>query len=278
MGLFYTALERAEKRAGQRPAGAAVAEPPADAIAAAPPASAAERELRLGAISLDWLADHSATAREQYRILRTRTLEAMRHRGQRTLLITSTVAAEGKTTVAANLALHCSSLREVRVLLVDADLRHAGLSTGLRPPVAKGLNDLLRGEAGLEQLLLPVDPWLAVLPTLPALEQAPELLAGQAMVDLLQQAQQDFDLVVLDGAPVGPVADSRILARLVDASLLVARAGRTPTEALAETAALLRPGLLGTVLNGARPHHGPGYGQAYVDEGAAGSAIAEARA
>ncbi|MGH9395106.1 MAG: hypothetical protein ACRD1E_13110, partial [Terriglobales bacterium] len=76
------------------------------------------------------------------------------------------------------------------------------------------------------------------------------------------EAREQFDLVLLDAAPVGPVADSRILARVADASLLVVRASKAGSAELEQTAALLRPGLLGTVLNGARERR-PRYGYDY---------------
>ena len=291
MGLFYTALERADRKAAESEAAKAEAQPAAPAApeagqpalvrtweeaaqrdlagyplatpeAAAPaddPAQAAET-VEWDAASLGAAANPTGIAREQYRILRTRLLEAMHGRGLRTLLVTSAVPGEGKTMVTANLALQLSSLGEGRVLLIDADLRRAGLSASLRPAPVAGLSDYLKGEVGLSQVLRDVNPWLSILPTRCTQEEGPELLACQGMVELLQRMRESFDLVLIDGAPVGPVADSRILARLADASLLVVRAQGAPGEDVERAAELLRPRLLGAVLNGAEEKRRRGYG------------------
>ncbi|MGN6591431.1 MAG: CpsD/CapB family tyrosine-protein kinase [Terriglobales bacterium] len=281
MGLFYTALEKATQTSEapappQAPAGdwqqaevrdlagfaletpAAAANPGAAAGHAGPAAAP-------GLHSLALVAPHAGVAREQYRILRTRLLEAVATRGLRTLLVTSATAGEGKTLISANLALQFSSLKEGRVLLIDADLRRAGLSESLRPKPTRGLGEYLRGEVDWESLLLPVDPWLAVLPAVRSQAEGAELLTSQRLPELLQQARSRFDLVLVDGAPVGPVADSQVLARAVDASLLVVRAGCTDFAAVQQASALLRPGLLGCVLNGAKTRpsrYGYGYGEA----------------
>ena len=303
MGLFYTALERADKATPDEGAAAAPPEPPAAQPAAptamvttweeaeqrdlagfplvgdgalAPAAGLARAEAgteRPPAVHLGVVAAGEGFAKEQYRILRTRILEALRPLGRHSLLITSAGPGEGKTMVAANLAIQFSSLREGRVLLIDADLRRAGLSETLTPAPVVGLSQYLRGEAELEAALLEVDPWLTVLPTLRLHEEGAELLASQRMVELMALACERFDLVLVDGAPVGPVADSRVLARLVSASLLVVRAGTTPTEEIERAAALLRPGLLGSVLNGAPVRKRGRY--AYYPYGPAAEAKAE---
>ncbi|HEY7837971.1 MAG TPA: CpsD/CapB family tyrosine-protein kinase [Terriglobales bacterium] len=303
MGLFFTALERAEQNpaavadeapdkvpnqapaapggppapvrtweeAAQRDlAGYPLATPAASAIQpTAAVAGEAPAELRAGvewdAASLGAAAVPSGMAKEQYRILRSRLLEAMHSRDLRTVLITSATPGEGKTMVAANLALQISALGEHRVLLIDADLRRAGLSASVRPAPLAGLGDYLKGDASLAEVLFNFTPWLSILPTRPTQDVAPELLSGQGMVELLQHARQSYDLVLLDGAPVGPVADSRILARLADAALLVVRADTAPTEEIARAAEMLRPRLLGSVLNGAQEKPRRGYGSGYYD-------------
>ncbi|HEY8055322.1 MAG TPA: CpsD/CapB family tyrosine-protein kinase [Terriglobales bacterium] len=281
MGLFYSALEKATQ-AGEAPAAAAPAADWSQAEvrdlagfplvpepgAPAPPAPA-DAPTQLDPHSLSLIANHAGIAKEQYRILRTRLLEAIATQGLRSLLISSATAGEGKTIVSANLALQFSSLKEGRILLVDADLRRAGLSESLRPQPTRGLGEYLRGEADWESLLLQVDPWLTVLPAVLSRTEGAELLTSQRLPELLQQARTRFDLVLVDGAPVGPVADSRVLARAVDASVLVVRAGCTNFTAVEEAAALLRPGLLGCVLNGAKlARNRYGYGYSYIEDAA----------
>ncbi|MGH9480920.1 MAG: CpsD/CapB family tyrosine-protein kinase [Terriglobales bacterium] len=288
MGLFYTALERAEN-AKPREAGTAAEGPvpvtdwkdaqqrdvagfplAATEILEPEPAAAAHPSVGLDGSVLALAPTDGGIAKEQFRILRTRIVEALGAQRRRSLLITSAGPGEGKTMVAANLALQLSSLREARVLLIDADLRRAGLSAGLNPAPKAGLGNYLKGEVELEGLLRDVDPWLTVLPTLTLHEEAAELLASQRMVELLELARARFDLVLLDGAPVGPVADSRVLARLTGASLLVVRAGITPIAEVELAAAVLHPCLLGSVLNGAalRSKGRYGYGYGYGPNGA----------
>ncbi|MGH9475595.1 MAG: CpsD/CapB family tyrosine-protein kinase [Terriglobales bacterium] len=205
----------------------------------------------------------SEIALEQGRILRTRVLDALRARGLQTLLVTSALPGEGKTVLSVSLAMQISSLREQRVLLIDADLRRTGLTRQLEPAPDCGLSDYLQGTAQLGNLIYDVDPYLAVIPSQPLADQAPELLAGERMQALLRWARQQFDCILLDGAPVGLVADSRILARLTEAALLVVREGMSAVESVEEAARLLQPYLLGSVLNGARHLRRRRYGYGY---------------
>jgi capsular exopolysaccharide synthesis family protein len=290
MGLFYSALEKAAQTEEAPAAAAAPAQDwaqaevrdlagfPLETPAQPAPAASAGTVPAVVAAQLDpgslALADnHDGEAKEQYRILRTRLLEAVASQGLRTLLVTSATAGEGKTIVSANLALQFSSLKEGRVLLIDADLRRAGLSESLRPKPTRGLGEYLRGEVEWEALLLQVDPWLAVLPAVRSRSEGAELLTSQRLPELLQQARSRFDLVLVDGAPVGPIADSQVLARAVDASVLVVRSGCTDFTAVEEAAARLRPGLLGCVLNCAKLRRTRyGYGYTESDEGREGEA------
>lgn len=298
MGLFYKALQQATGDASTDEGAATPTWADADQVdlagfrlesadrAAPVPASAAvevapHRAVRLrqsawvnpseGELLRKREAEQTHIAREQTRILRTRVLEALRAKERRAVLITSASAGEGKSMVAAALAQQISSLRELRVLLVDADLRRAGLSSGLDPAPDAGLGQYLLGERELEPLLMDVDPYLTVLPTTPIQEQAPELLASVRMGELLRDMCARFDIVLLDGAPVGPVADSRILARLAGSSLLVVRAAEVEADHVKQAATLLRPTLLGSVLNGCEhlQAHSYGYGYGAHDDVAA---------
>ncbi|MGH9413924.1 MAG: CpsD/CapB family tyrosine-protein kinase [Terriglobales bacterium] len=269
MERFYSALDQSEAAA----AGTAVAAEdgaaaswegardvagfPLEAVAAAAPLAATGARLAL-------TTELSGAAREQFRILRTRVLEAIQLRALRILLVTSAAAGEGKTTVAATLALQFASLQQGRVLLIDGDLRRAGLSRLLQPAGGEGLARVLRGEADWEQEVVAIDAWLAVLPASVCAAGGAELLSGERLPALLQAVGEQFALVLVDGAPLGPVADSQVLARAADAALLVVRAGHTRVGEVERAAALLRPHLVGTVLNGsalARDSYGYGYGE-----------------
>src|SRR6185437_15453210 len=213
MGFFYPAMERAEgtePEAEQAKSGA----PATPAAATAPVLTWQEAEqrdfagypLEAAAAEPDWSAQadwngasqpmageaipaslavpqpHDPVALEQFRILRTRVLEALGARQLRALLVTSPGAGDGKTTVAAQLAMQCSSLHQGRVLLVDADLRRAGLSELVRPRPMAGLAQCLKGDHNFETFVQKIDPWLSVLPTASVHADATELLSSQRMV------------------------------------------------------------------------------------------------
>lgn len=203
------------------------------------------------------------TAWEQFRLLRTRILEAARERNLRHVLVTSSVMGEGKTLVSANLALSLSQLEDKRVLLVDADLRRPSLHTLFGQVVRCGLSDCLGDEQGWAETVLRLHPRLDYLPCRPAAERSAELLNQRRMKDLLAEFASAYDLVVVDSAPLSPIADTQILSRLVDGAVLVVRAGKAPYPLARQSAALLEPKLLGVVLNGVERPAQRNYGYGY---------------
>jgi len=192
----------------------------------------------------------SVFAYEQYRVLRTRLQAQLRSRSIRTLLVTSAMQGEGKSTVASNLAFVMSQLEGRKVLLVDADLRRPTVANVLGLNVPRGLSSYLTDGFALNQVRWRIEPQLSVVATAPVDSGAAELLSSERMKAFLQEAKQAHDLVILDGPPLFPIADAQVLARLVDAALLVVGAGLYPAEVVNSAADLLRPKLLGAVLNG----------------------------
>ncbi|MBI4874080.1 MAG: polysaccharide biosynthesis tyrosine autokinase [Acidobacteria bacterium] len=175
----------------------------------------------------------------------------------RVLVITSASASEGKTTVAANLAVALAGIRR-RVLLIDADIRKPRLSQvfGLSP--AYGLTDLLTDELatlgkGLGYVVQETSiPGLSVLTAGPESADATDLLSSSLMSEVLRQAGSAFDMVIVDTPPLLELPDARILGRMAEAVVVVIRAGRTTREsALAVKQRLQADGtkVLGTVLN-----------------------------
>ena len=191
---------------------------------------------------------------EALRSVRTSLLSVREDRAPKIVLVTSSVTGEGKSKLTANLAFVLAQLN-ARVLLVDADLRC--------PTLHKELG--MKGTAGLGAVLFegsapvvhphPGCPDLFVLcgnatPALPS-----ELLASQRMRDLLSNWRSDYDFILLDSPPVLPVTDARILARMCDATLLVARHGFTSRQAVQRSYQLIHQQLpehavVGAVLNG----------------------------
>lgn len=196
-------------------------------------------------------APASSVAAEQYRALRTRILHADAGPAITTLLVTSPSRDEGKTLTAANLGLTMAQDYQRRTCVVDANLRHPQLHRVFGLTDGPGLSDLLVGRATLDQVLVELEEhhtW--ILPAGTAAAHPAELLGTAAMRRTLEALRTSFDRVVIDAPAAVPLADVGIVTPLVDAVLLVVRAGRTSTPAIHDAIAAIDEGkLLGIVLN-----------------------------
>lgn len=198
-------------------------------------------------------APASPTA-EAYRALRSSILLSAIDNPLRTLVITSALMSEGKSTLCANIAVMLAQRGE-RVLIVDADLRRSTLHLlfGLRRP-AQGLTNLLSRQTDESVILhpLPQVPSLAYLPAGVVPPNPAELLASHRMAEMMRQWSEQYDRVIIDTAPILAVSDSLAPAARADSVLLVVRAGVTRKKALLRTRELLRrvnAHLLGAVVN-----------------------------
>lgn len=214
------------------------------------------------------LSPHGA---EQFRTLRSRLYQLRSSQPLRTVLITSSVPAEGKTFVTNNLAQAIVRQPDRRALIIDADLRCARLHVSLGAPSAPGLTDYLRGEADEISIIQHgLEGNLCLIPGGNEVTNPSELLSNGQLKKLLDRLAPVFDWVLLDSPPCVPVADASILADMCDGVLLVVRAGSTPVE-MAQRACQELNGrnLVGVVLNaadessmyGSNYYHG--YGQPY---------------
>jgi succinoglycan biosynthesis transport protein ExoP len=200
---------------------------------------------------------------EAFRMLRANLRYFNSAREIKSVLITSGGPSEGKTTVAWNLAIAATQSGN-RTLLIEADLRRPRLtqmgSPGERP---RGLSQVLANEVAFDQALTSVpvrDPFgedarlsLSVLLAGPIPPNPGDLLESARMAELIRHAEQDFDLVVIDSAPIAVVSDAVPLLRRVGGVLLVAWLGRTRRDAAgALTRQLDHLGVhaLGVVVNG----------------------------
>jgi capsular exopolysaccharide synthesis family protein len=177
----------------------------------------------------------------------------------RLILITSSVPGEGKTSLSINLAaVHAQTGR--RVLLVDTDLRTPTLGSRLGINESVGLSTLLLRETsscGSLPARIPLDgrAVLDVIPAGPRPAYPTELLGSGEMARLLEEWSREYDYVFLDSAPLLPIADSSLLSKMVDFTLVVARHNRTDLRSLERTSELLRAQGVhraGVVLNGIR--------------------------
>lgn len=191
---------------------------------------------------------------ESYRAVRTAIEYAIPEQTRGVvLLVTSAVPSEGKTTVSANLAV-AFALEGKRVLLIDADLRKPTLHDLFAVPNSYGLSTALTDESGTGKFSTQITahPNLRILPAGPIVHSVAELLGSRRMALSLDAARDQFDLIICDTPPVLSATDSSVLARSVDASLFVARAGSTRRGSLEESVRLIaqagRP-VLGVIVN-----------------------------
>jgi len=214
---------------------------------------AMRRHRRTGkAEALITVADSDSSGAEAFRLLRTNILFSQSVRKLRTIVVTSASAKDGKTTTAANLAVTFAQ-HGTRVLLLDADLRRARLHTVFDVSREPGLTDVVLGRSTMREAVRPtlVDG-LSFLPAGVLLPNPSEFLGGEPLHEVLQDLAAEYDLLVLDTAPVFAASDSTILGRLADGALFVIRAGKTErTEAVDALNRLMRGGVhvIGGVMN-----------------------------
>ena len=271
MSHIQKILERAEREGSIRPnpafseparGGAAVATgdavfqiPPI--VEAAPPPVLVAEPTRVPSARIDPAVLAAilpgSTSNEQYRALRTRLQQAARGRNLNALLVTSPARGEGRTHMASSLALSMTQEFERRVCIVDANLRNPRVREVFGLPAGPGLRDVLTEHAGLEDALIHLEEHnITILPGGDASADS-ELLGSVAMRRIMQALRTQFDRIVIDSPPAIPVTDVSLLTPLVDALMLVVRAGVTPKPAIHEAISGINSDkLLGVVLNDAR--------------------------
>ncbi len=203
-------------------------------------------------------AGNYGPAAEKYRLMAHKLHSGRREKTLQTVLVTSSIPAEGKTSVAANLATVLAQTSP-GVLLVDADLRAADLpkALGLEGNLP-GLSDVLVGELSLSEAVRRVNPLGLYLLSAGSLASEPVTLLESAAFDrTLEAARRHFDWIIVDSPPLAPFADAHSLAARADGIVLVVRWGFTPTGELDRSIeALAGLPLTGLVLNAFdEPHH-----------------------
>jgi capsular exopolysaccharide synthesis family protein len=189
---------------------------------------------------------------EAVRTIRNTILLSDFERRLRSIVLTSAAPGEGKTTIAAHLAI-ANADRGKKTLLVDGDLRRPSLHTrfGLNPEV--GFSNVLTGEMLWQDVVVPVagSPNLSFLPAGLGSHRAADLI-GPRLSHLLDEFAKEFDLVILDSPPLLGFAECLQMATAADGVLVITRAGETKRKAVAEVISVLsrlRANIIGVVLN-----------------------------
>lgn len=187
---------------------------------------------------------------EEYRKLAASLHQAQMDHGLQVILVASAVPGEGKSLTAANIALTLSTSYSRRVLLIDGDLRRPSLHALFRAPVTTGLREGLDGSTTSRVTAIQLSPLLALLPAGRPVENPVPLLTSERMSELVREARQHFDWVVIDTPPVGLLTDANLLSRDADAALLVIHANRTPYPLVQKAIqAIGKPKIFGVVMN-----------------------------
>ncbi len=169
----------------------------------------------------------------------------------KSLMLTSTLASEGKTTLSLGLAVSAAHMHR-RVLLIDANLQNPRLHKILELPNDWGLSLLLEEEANtpVADYIQPIHPDIDVLTAGPTPEDTVKLLSSARMNELIELFEQTYDLVLIDAPAILDAVDARIVASLCSGIVLVGRIGQiTQSELIQAREILSRLNLIGIIAN-----------------------------
>lgn len=190
-------------------------------------------------------------AAEAYRALRTSVQFASIDKDIKTLVITSTHAEEGKSSVVMNLGITISQTGK-RVLLVDADLRNPSLYTILNVDNKEGLSTMFLKNEDMEKFIkaTPINNLFILCSGLPPPNPS-EILASERMKHFIATAREKYDFIIFDSPPLLPVTDAAVLSKACDGTILVIRSNKTVIEAAHRVKTILQNlkiNVLGVVL------------------------------
>lgn len=188
-----------------------------------------------------------------FRMLRTQVLKKMRSNRWQTLAVTSPTSGEGKSVVAANLAMAIAMELNQTVLLVDMDLRNPSISNYFGLNAQLGLKDYLSGDLKLSEVLInPGIKRLVILPGVGRAEDSAELLSSPKMASLVADIKSQYDsrVIIFDVPPVLQTDDVSLAASYFDSTLLVLEDGKNTESNITKSLQMLEGShLLGTVVN-----------------------------
>jgi succinoglycan biosynthesis transport protein ExoP len=182
----------------------------------------------------------------------------------RLVVLTSANASDGKTTVTSNLAIAMAEVRS-NVLVIDADLRRPRMHDLFGVNNERGLSDLLKEpiltDEAIAAAIQPTRvPGVSLLPSGPPTHTAANLLHSPSLAELLPKLKKQYDMVLIDTPPMLQMTDARLVGRLADAVILIARAGQTTRDSILAAYQRFsedRIRVLGTILNDWDPKRSP---------------------
>lgn len=192
-----------------------------------------------------------SAATEAYKMLRTNIQYSSFDKEIKTIVVTSAQAAEGKSTVSGNLALSFAQI-DKKVIIVDCDLRKPTVHKNFKISNLVGLSEVLIGQSILDKAVQKYNNEFDILPSGKIPPNPAEMLSSSAMTSLIETLKDNYDIVILDSAPIQAVTDAQILSTKVDGTILVIRAQRTDKESVIEAKNLLNKvgaNIIGAVLH-----------------------------
>ncbi len=205
---------------------------------------------------------------ESFRAVRTSILLSSIDAPPKTMLVSSALPEEGKTTISCNLAAALAQMGR-RVLLIDADMRRPKISEYLGLPAnAGGLSTVLIGKDTEDDVIVPSAklPNFYIMPAGPKPPYPAELLGSNRMKALIKSLRLNYDHVIIDTPPVLSVTDAVLLSAEVDAVVLVVRFAQTTRQALKQVREILDQAnarVCGVILNSVETDHNSAYGRSY---------------
>ena len=222
---------------------------------------------------------------EQFRIIRTNLQYVLPKQEKIVLLVTSSTSGEGKSFISANIGA-VMALTGRKTAILEFDIRKPKIMSSLNLPRKTGITNYIIGKATFEDLPVPVPGVenLYVIPCGPVPPNPAELLLDERLGELMEKLKQEYDVVIIDTAPVGLVSDAVMLGKYADASLYIVRHNYTfkkQLQLLNEIYVNHRLPKISLIINdiktgggygryygyGGYGYNGYGYGNEYFEEG-----------